>query len=244
MPYCTACGSRADDLAKYCRTCGTSLLPAYVASTALPEDSNVNATQVKIHEDKSPGFNAILVRSGDPQFRTIREVRELTGLELSDAVALVGSLPQTLRANCLRDEVSTIALTLANVGAFVRVVPSSASANVSSEPSSLASEAIAIERDAATILDTYRASNLRMRCDQMQTVAKSCLWTALVAFLMIIVTASRGGSDLLTPLIVFFMLLIGALILRAKTLGQVRRYERSLKCPIEVFGFNETTRRA
>ena len=71
-------------------------------------------------EEKSE-FDVILANAGDQKIKVIKVVREITGLGLADAKALVDGAPKTLKEAASKDEAEDIKAKLAEVGATVEL---------------------------------------------------------------------------------------------------------------------------
>ena len=66
-------------------------------------------------------FDVILKAAGAEKIKVIKVVRELTGLGLKDAKALVDNAPKTLKEAISKDDAEAIKAKLAEVGAEVEV---------------------------------------------------------------------------------------------------------------------------
>lgn len=71
-------------------------------------------------EEKSE-FEVVLASAGDQKIKVIKVVREITGLGLADAKALVDGAPKTLKENVAKEEAEDIKAKLAEVGATVEL---------------------------------------------------------------------------------------------------------------------------
>ncbi len=66
-------------------------------------------------------FDVILANAGDQKIKVIKVVREITGLGLADAKALVDGAPKTLKEAAAKEEAEEIKAKLAEVGATVEL---------------------------------------------------------------------------------------------------------------------------
>ena len=66
-------------------------------------------------------FDVVLANAGDQKIKVIKVVREITGLGLADAKALVDGAPKTLKEAASKDEAEDIKAKLAEVGATVEL---------------------------------------------------------------------------------------------------------------------------
>ena len=71
-------------------------------------------------EEKSE-FDVILANAGAEKIKVIKAVREITGLGLAEAKALVDGAPKTLKEAVAKDEAESIKAKLAEVGATVEL---------------------------------------------------------------------------------------------------------------------------
>ena len=71
-------------------------------------------------EEKSE-FDVILANAGAEKIKVIKAVREITGLGLAEAKALVDGAPKTLKEAASKDEAESIKAKLAEVGATVEL---------------------------------------------------------------------------------------------------------------------------
>ena len=71
-------------------------------------------------EEKSE-FDVVLAGAGAQKIKVIKVVREITGLGLADAKALVDGAPKTLKEAVSKEEAEDIKAKLAEVGAEVEV---------------------------------------------------------------------------------------------------------------------------
>ncbi len=71
-------------------------------------------------EEKSE-FHVILANAGAEKIKVIKVVREITGLGLADAKALVDGAPKTLKEAASKEDAEAIKAKLAEVGATVEL---------------------------------------------------------------------------------------------------------------------------
>ena len=77
-------------------------------------------TEAAAVEEKTE-FDVILKAAGAEKIKVIKVVRELTGLGLKDATALVDNAPKTLKEAISKDDAEAIKAKLAEVGAEVEI---------------------------------------------------------------------------------------------------------------------------
>ncbi len=77
-------------------------------------------TEAAAVEEKTE-FDVILKAAGAEKIKVIKVVRELTGLGLKDAKALVDNAPKTLKEAISKDDAEAIKAKLAEVGAEVEI---------------------------------------------------------------------------------------------------------------------------
>ena len=77
-------------------------------------------TEAAAVEEKTE-FDVILKSAGAEKIKVIKVVREITGLGLKDAKALVDGAPKTLKEAISKDDAEAIKAKLAEVGAEVEV---------------------------------------------------------------------------------------------------------------------------
>jgi len=77
-------------------------------------------TEAAVVEEKTE-FDVILKAAGAEKIKVIKVVRELTGLGLKDAKALVDGAPKTLKEAVSKDDAEAIKAKLTEVGAEVEV---------------------------------------------------------------------------------------------------------------------------
>lgn len=66
-------------------------------------------------------FDVVLASAGDQKIKVIKVVREITGLGLADAKAVVDGAPKTLKEAVSKDEAEEMKSKLAEVGATVEL---------------------------------------------------------------------------------------------------------------------------
>ena len=66
-------------------------------------------------------FTVVLTSAGDQKIKVIKAVREITGLGLKDAKALVDGAPNNVKENVEKDEAESIKAKLEEVGAGVEL---------------------------------------------------------------------------------------------------------------------------
>jgi len=66
-------------------------------------------------------FDVILTEIGDQKIKVIKAVREITGLGLAEAKALVDGAPKTLKEAVNKDDAEALKAKLAEVGATVEI---------------------------------------------------------------------------------------------------------------------------
>ncbi len=71
-------------------------------------------------EEKSE-FEVVLASAGDQKIKVIKVVREITGLGLAEAKALVDGAPKTIKESASKEEAEDIKAKLAEVGAGVEL---------------------------------------------------------------------------------------------------------------------------
>ncbi|GHO53509.1 50S ribosomal protein L7/L12 [Ktedonobacter sp. SOSP1-85] len=95
---------------------GVSAAPAAVAVAAAPTE----ATAAPVIEEKTE-FDAVLTEVGANKINVIKVVRELTGLGLKEAKAVVDEAPKPVKEAVSKEEAERIAAKLAEVGAKVTI---------------------------------------------------------------------------------------------------------------------------
>jgi large subunit ribosomal protein L7/L12 len=97
---------------------GVSAAP--VAAAAAPAASAAPAEAAAPVEEKTE-FDAVLTEVGPNKINVIKVVRELTGLGLKEAKAVVDEAPKAIKEAVSKDEAEKIAAKMAEVGAKVEV---------------------------------------------------------------------------------------------------------------------------
>lgn len=72
-------------------------------------------------EEAQSEFDVVLEGPGDKKIQVIKTVREITGLGLKEAKAMVDSAPQTIKEKVSEDEASELKTKLEEAGAVVNV---------------------------------------------------------------------------------------------------------------------------
>jgi large subunit ribosomal protein L7/L12 len=72
-------------------------------------------------EEEKTEFDAVLASVGDQKIKVIKVVREITGLGLKEAKALVDGAPKPLKEGVAKEEAEEIKTKLEEVGATVEV---------------------------------------------------------------------------------------------------------------------------
>ena len=88
---------------------------AAVAVAAAPADGGAAAAEEKTE------FDVVLADAGAEKIKVIKAVREVTGLGLADAKALVDGAPKTLKEAASKEDAEAIKAKLAEVGATVEL---------------------------------------------------------------------------------------------------------------------------
>jgi large subunit ribosomal protein L7/L12 len=96
---------------------GVSAAPAAVAVAAAPSEAAAAAPAV---EEKTE-FDAVLTEVGANKINVIKVVRELTGLGLKEAKAVVDEAPKPVKEAVSKEEAERVAAKLAEVGAKVTI---------------------------------------------------------------------------------------------------------------------------
>ena len=96
---------------------GVSAAP--VAAAAAPAAASEAAPAAAVEEKTE--FDAILTEVGPNKINVIKVVRELTGLGLKEAKAVVDEAPKAVKEAVSKDEAEKIAAKLSEVGAKVQV---------------------------------------------------------------------------------------------------------------------------
>ncbi|GHO93172.1 50S ribosomal protein L7/L12 [Reticulibacter mediterranei] len=98
---------------------GVSAAPVAVAGAAAAAAPAEQAAAAPIEEQTE--FDAVLTEVGPNKINVIKVVRELTGLGLKEAKAVVDEAPKAVKEAVSKDEAEKIAAKLAEVGAKVTV---------------------------------------------------------------------------------------------------------------------------
>lgn len=72
-------------------------------------------------EEEQTAFDAVLATVGDKKIQVIKVVRQLTGLGLKEAKALVDEAPQAVKEGVTKEEADEIKAKLEEVGAVVEL---------------------------------------------------------------------------------------------------------------------------
>lgn len=72
-------------------------------------------------EEEKTEFDVVLASAGDQKIKVIKAVREVTGLGLKEAKALVDEAPKAIKEGASKDEAEEIKAKLEEVGASVEV---------------------------------------------------------------------------------------------------------------------------
>ncbi len=78
-------------------------------------------TEAAAAEEEKTEFDVILAEIGSEKIKVIKAVREITGLGLADAKALVDGAPKALKEAASKDEAESIKAKLEEVGAKVEL---------------------------------------------------------------------------------------------------------------------------
>ena len=78
-------------------------------------------TEAAAAEEEKTEFDVILAEIGSEKIKVIKAVREITGLGLADAKALVDGAPKALKEAAPKDEAEAIKAKLEEVGAKVEL---------------------------------------------------------------------------------------------------------------------------
>jgi len=98
---------------------GVSAAP--VAAAAVPVAVPVEAAPAAPPVEEQTEFDAILSEVGPNKINVIKVVRELTGLGLKEAKAVVDEAPSTIKESVSKDEAERIKEKMAEVGATVTI---------------------------------------------------------------------------------------------------------------------------
>jgi large subunit ribosomal protein L7/L12 len=91
----------------------TAAAPVAVAAAAPAEKAEAAAEQTE--------FNVILANSGDQKIQVIKVVREITGLGLKEAKALVDGVPGVVKEGISKEEAQGLKTRLEEAGAKVEI---------------------------------------------------------------------------------------------------------------------------
>lgn len=97
---------------------GVSAAP--VAAAAAPAAAAAATEAAPVQEEKTE-FDAVLTEVGPNKINVIKVVRELTGLGLKEAKAVVDEAPKAVKEAVSREEADKIAAKLSEAGAKVEV---------------------------------------------------------------------------------------------------------------------------
>lgn len=97
---------------------GVSAAPVQAASPAAP--ATVEAAPAAVVEEQTE-FDAVLTEIGPNKINVIKVVRELTGLGLKEAKAVVDEAPKPIKEAVSKEEAQKIADKMAEVGAKVTI---------------------------------------------------------------------------------------------------------------------------
>ena len=88
---------------------------------AVEEEFGVSAAAAGPAAEEKTEFDVVLAEAGAEKIKVIKAVREITGLGLADAKALVDGAPKTLKEAAGKDEAEEIKKKLEEVGAKVEL---------------------------------------------------------------------------------------------------------------------------
>jgi large subunit ribosomal protein L7/L12 len=97
---------------------GVSAAP--VAAAAAPAAAAATTEAAPVQEEKTE-FDAVLTEVGPNKINVIKVVRELTGLGLKEAKAVVDEAPKAVKEAVSREEADKIAAKLSEAGAKVEI---------------------------------------------------------------------------------------------------------------------------
>src|SRR2546421_12878855 len=98
---------------------GVSAAP--IAAAAAPAAATAEATPAAAPVEEQTEFDAILSAIGPNKINVIKVVRELTGLGLKEAKAVVDEAPKPIKEAVSKEEAQKIADKMAEVGAKVTI---------------------------------------------------------------------------------------------------------------------------
>jgi large subunit ribosomal protein L7/L12 len=90
------------------------------AAMAMPAAAGAPAAAAAPAEEEKTEFTVVLAAAGD-KIKTIKVVREVTGLGLKEAKDLVDGAPQTLKEGISKDDAANIKRKFEEVGAKVEI---------------------------------------------------------------------------------------------------------------------------
>jgi len=90
------------------------------AAMAMPAAAGAPAAAAAPAEEEKTEFTVVLAAAGD-KIKTIKVVREVTGLGLKEAKDLVDGAPQTLKEGISKDDAANIKKKFEEVGAKVEI---------------------------------------------------------------------------------------------------------------------------
>ena len=91
-----------------------------VSASAPAAAAAAPAAAAAVVEEKTD-FDVVLAEVGDQKIKVIKAVRELTGLGLKEAKALVDEAPKAIKEGATKEEAEEIKLKLEEVGAVVEL---------------------------------------------------------------------------------------------------------------------------
>ena len=71
--------------------------------------------------EEKPDFDVVLAAAGDQKIKVIKVVREITGLALAEAKAVVDGAPKTIKEAVAKDEAEAMKAKLEEVGATIEL---------------------------------------------------------------------------------------------------------------------------
>jgi large subunit ribosomal protein L7/L12 len=94
---------------------------APVAQVAVAAAAPTGAAAPAAEEAEQTEFDVVLTAAGDKKVQVIKAVRELTGLSLTDAKALVDGAPKAVKEKLPKAEAEAAKLKLEEAGATVQI---------------------------------------------------------------------------------------------------------------------------
>lgn len=94
---------------------------AAAAVAAAPAAGPAATTETVVPVEEQTEFDAVLTEIGPNKINVIKVVRELTGLGLKEAKAVVDEAPKAIKEGVSKDEAEAIAKKMEEVGAKVQV---------------------------------------------------------------------------------------------------------------------------